>query len=195
MFTGIIEEMAEIVSLSENKLTLSRPDSFSDVAIGSSIAVAGVCLSAIDRTRDSMTFDVVGETLRKTTLGSLQPGARVNLERALPANGRFDGHIVQGHAEGVGEVTGVKQDGEWTLLTVTLPKDVLPYVVSKGSLAIDGVSLTIAEKGVQSCTVALIPHTMAHTTLGVLREGDAVNIETDILGRYIHSMASGNHEA
>lgn len=193
MFTGIIEEMAEVLSCAQNRLMLSRPVSFSDIAEGSSIAVAGVCLSVIDITKNSMVFDVVGETLRTTTLGSLLPGTRVNLERALPANGRFDGHMVQGHTEGVGTVRSLAKDGEWTVLTIALQEDMTPFVVPKGSLTIDGVSLTVAKREGDTCSVALIPYTLEHTTLGMLQRGDVVNIETDILGRYIHSISLENH--
>jgi riboflavin synthase len=190
MFTGIVEEMAKATGVSEGKLSLARPASFADISIGSSIAVEGVCLSIIELSPEAMSFDVIGETQNKTTLGSVREGDILNLERALKVSERFDGHIVQGHVEGVGEVSSVATDEQWTVFTVSLPENVSKFVVPKGSITLNGVSLTIAECDGSECSVALIPHTLKHTTLGGLREGDSVNIESDILGRYIHSIAS-----
>lgn len=190
MFTGIIEEMAKVTGVSEGKLSLTRPSSFTDVAIGSSIAVEGVCLSIIELSPETMSFDVIGETQNKTTLGSVKEGDMLNLERALKVSERFDGHIVQGHVEGVGELRRISTDEKWTVFTVSLPENVSQFVVPKGSITFNGVSLTVAECNEHECSTALIPHTLKHTTLGGLREGDRVNIESDILGRYIHSIAS-----
>lgn len=182
--------MTTVRAVSGNGLTLMRPASFTDVAVGSSIAVAGVCLSAVAVSDEEITFDVVEETKRRSTLGTLREGDRVNLERAMRADSRFDGHIVQGHTEGVGEVVSVERDGLWTVLAVRLPEESVPAVVSKGSIAFDGVSLTVVTMHDRECCVALIPHTCEHTTLGALKEGDRVNVETDILGRYICSLVS-----
>ena len=180
MFTGIIEATAQILGKETNGIVVARPTSFDDVKIGSSIAVAGVCLSVVQLASAAMRFDVVTETLARTTLGSLRVGDTVNLERSLPADGRFEGHVVQGHIEGVGRVVLQKH----SQLIVELPPELLPQVVAKGSVALNGVSLTIASIEQDRITLALIPHTLAHTTLGLLDKGDRINVETDILGRY-----------
>jgi len=190
MFTGIIEERAIVQESGDNRLTLSRPESFQDIAIGSSIAVAGVCLSVVALNDRSMTFDVIGETLQRSTLGTLRKGESVNLERAMRADDRFEGHMVQGHVEGTGEILSKEQNGTRTLLTIRLPEELIPTVVSKGSITLDGVSLTVASIQGSECSVALIPHTLEYTTLGELSQGDSVNIETDVLGRYVHSLLS-----
>ncbi len=186
MFTGIIEEKASVQRSGDGRLTLSRPESFTDITIGSSIAIAGVCLSVVELDDQSMTFDVVVETMNKSALGALQKGDCVNLERAMRADDRFEGHMVQGHVEGVGEVLSMERDE----LTIKLPGEIIPTVVSKGSITLDGVSLTVASVQGAECSVALIPHTLKSTTLGKLKQGDSVNIETDVLGRYVHSLVS-----
>ena len=181
VFTGIIEAQAAVVQKTDRQLAVERPPSFMDIAIGSSIAVSGVCLSVIQFGDTTMAFDVVPETWSRTKLGSLQAGDRVNLERAMPANGRFEGHIVQGHVEGTAEVIALS---DTHVLTLRLPSELILYVVPKGSIAIDGVSLTVATVDGDQCAIALIPHTLKQTTLGNLHIGDTVNVETDILGRY-----------
>ena len=175
----------------DSRLTLARPSSFTDVKLGSSIAVNGVCLTVVDLQSDSFAFDVVGETWRRTNLGDLLVGNAVNLERAMPANGRFEGHVVQGHVEGVATVKEWKDDGQWKQLVLELPDALLPYIVEKGSIALDGVSLTVAGLRGNEVTIALIPHTLKITSLGLRRPGDAINVETDILAHYIlqHSHA------
>ena len=193
MFTGIIETTATLLEKTDTGLTVERPASFADLKMGSSIAVAGVCLSVIELTAESMRFDVVGETWTKTTLGDRRVGDAVNLERSLPANGRFEGHIVQGHVEGTAVVEALRQEGQWTMLSVRLPADTVPLIVPKGSIAIDGVSLTIASLDGDLCTIALIPHTLAVTTLGTLKPGIHVNIETDVLGRYVRRLLDVEH--
>lgn len=190
MFTGIVETTAPILRKTDTSLVLERPTSFKDLTAGCSISVSGVCLSAVKFDEVSMHFDVVGETWARTNLGTKKEGDRVNVERALAANGRFEGHIVQGHVEGTAEVVGLTNDGQWTMLTVRLPADLLPSVVFKGSIAIDGVSLTVAALNGELCTIALIPHTLEVTTLGTLKAGDTVNIETDILAKYVASILS-----
>jgi len=189
MFTGIVEATAPILSRSAHAIAVSRPKAFGDSSLGSSICVSGICLTVKACDAQSLTFDTVPETLAKTTLGALNPGDRVNLERALSASGRFEGHIVQGHGEGTGEVTEIqpREDGSREV-TIEIPGELARHVVSKGSIAVDGVSLTAAE--MQDCIVriALIPHTLSSTTLGSLNVGDRVNIETDILGRSIEKL-------
>ena len=182
MFTGIIEATAAVLAHSNGKLELQRPQLFDDVSIGSSIAVSGVCLSIVKLDDATMTFDVIPETYSKTTLESLQQRDRVNLERAMKADARLDGHIVQGHVEGVGTVLEVDQTSGVTV-TIQLPDDLRSPVVAQGSIAIDGVSLTVASIEDGRCAIALIPHTLEHTTLGTLHVRDSVNVETDVLVR------------
>ncbi len=184
MFTGIIEATAKLLKIGQNEIILERPKSFDDIKIGSSIAVSGVCLSVIAFDDASMSFDVVSTTLQKTKLGSLAVGDSVNLERAMKADGRFEGHIVTGHCEGVGKIR-LGQTGGNMMLQVEIPADLKKYIVLHGSITIDGVALTVAEYSGNFLSVAIIPHTLEHSTLGALKPGDAVNIETDILGKYI----------
>ena len=191
MFTGIIEATAKVLQRGSSTrgsplgLTIERPKSFTDLKIGSSVCVAGVCLSVVKLTKTSMQFDVVPETLKKSRLGKLKKGERVNLERAMKAGERLDGHVVQGHVEGVGEVESGKWKVENARITFRFPLSVIHSVIPKGSIAIDGVSLTVASVVGEGVTIALIPHTMKNTTLGSLKKGDRVNVETDMLGRYL----------
>lgn len=188
MFTGIIEATASVLESANGRLILERPTMFDDITLGSSIAVSGVCLSIVEFDDRSMRFDVVNETMRKTKLGDLKMGDVVNVERSMKANGRFEGHIVQGHVEGTAIMKEMNAQHE---LTIELPADLIPFIIPKGSVTIDGVSLTVARIEGSLCTVALIPHTLAITTLGTLKPDDRINIETDILGRYVlsHSHA------
>ncbi len=189
MFTGIIEATAAILKTADSSLFIERPVSFDDLKIGSSIAISGVCLSVTWFDQLSMSFDVIPTTLRKTKLGSLKPGDRVNLERALPASGRFDGHIVLGHCEATGavleKIEKKEAGGDHWQLDIEIPEKLRKYIIPHGSIAIDGVSLTIAGANADAFSIALIPHTLEHTTIGRLAVGDKVNIETDILGRYV----------
>lgn len=180
--------MAEVAGKTKNTLLLFKPKTFSDLKIGMSICVSGACLSVTEYNDQILKFDVMEETWEKTKLGSLKQGDKVNLERALPVSGRFDGHIVQGHVEGVGEVIKMKNGKMQCEFTINIASGLAKYVVSKGSIAIDGVSLTVAELAGDCCRVALIPYTMENTTLGSLKAGERVNVETDILGRYFHAI-------
>lgn len=181
MFTGIVETTGKVLERTNRGIRIERPAAFTDLAIGGSISVAGVCLSLTGI--DPMTFDIVPETFARTTLGRVKAGDHVNLERSLSASGRFEGHVVQGHVEGVGTVVDVPTSDNAWCLTLAIPPPLLPCVIHKGSIAIDGVSLTVAAVTDDRCTVALIPHTLAITTLGHLRLGDGVNIETDVFLR------------
>lgn len=208
MFNGIIEATGEVLQGGNGKLSVRRPGMFRDIKRGSSISVAGVCLTVTEikgrKGRDgSMAFDVVPETLRKTKLGQLRKGDYVNLERAMKSSARLDGHIVQGHVEGVGIIVNMGQGTgdrgqrkkklshvpypvshvHFRTLAIQLPGDLVQNVVSKGSIAIDGVSLTVASKKKNTVTVALVPYTIQNTTLGKLQKGDVVNVETDFLTR------------
>lgn len=185
MFTGIVETTAKILTKSDSGLIVERPAMFDDIAIGSSISVGGICLSVVEFDDTSMRFDVVPETFAKTNLGGLMTGDYVNLERALRADGRFEGHVVQGHIEGTADVAEIRKQKTGAELLLSIPEDIMAFVIPKGSIAVDGVSLTVASVEGNGCTIALIPHTLERTTLGDLQQGDRVNIETDILGRTI----------
>jgi riboflavin synthase len=166
------------------------PGPITGIPIGGSIAVNGVCLTAVDAPQGQVAFDLVAETLDRSTLGGLQPGDPVNLERPMPANGRFDGHIVQGHVDGVGEIRGIEPVGEGKRMRVRVPDELARYLVEKGSVTIDGVSLTVAgiEGGVLE--VALIPHSLEVTTLGLRTVGEKVNLEIDVLAKYVEKLLS-----
>ena len=189
MFTGIVEAMGEVVAVETQpdgaRLHLRVPREFSDLAPGQSLAVNGVCLTVVALEDGVALFDLAAETLRRTTLGRLRPGASVNLERPLSAAGRFGGHFVQGHVDGVGTVTRVTPEGDGVWMEVNLPPGLSRYVAEKGSVALDGVSLTVAAVQDSRCAVALIPHTLAVTTLGRRDPGDPVNVEVDILAKYL----------
>jgi riboflavin synthase len=188
MFTGIIETTAKILEKTPDGLTLERPASFGDITIGASIAVAGTCLSVVGMDETMMAFDVVDETWNRTKLGGLKVGDSVNLERSMSATARFEGHIVQGHVEGVGTVLSNGDTDNGWMLAIEIPKDLLPAIIFKGSIAIDGVSLTVASIDDNVCSIALIPHTLQITTFGKLAPGDKVNIETDMFLRGLHHM-------
>lgn len=191
MFTGIVESTAKIFLNTKHGLTIARPKMFDDLKIGSSISVSGVCLSIVTFDDASISFDVIDETWKKTTLGNMKTGDYVNLERAVPAAGRFEGHVVQGHVQGTAEVADVKHrkdTSKGSEITLGIPDELGLLVIPKGSIAIDGVSLTVIDTAENNCTIGLIPHTLAHTTLGDLQAGDIVNIETDIFGRYVLSF-------
>lgn len=188
MFTGIIEAIGTVLENQQGKLTVSRPALFEKTAIGDSICVSGVCLTVVDLQLETMSFDVVPETLQKTTIGALKQNATVNLERALAADGRFQGHVVQGHVENHGEVQDVQRHESDVRVKIRLPDQLAKFVIPKGSITIDGVSLTVADRAGDTCTVALVPHTLDQTTLGALQKGDIVNLETDILIRALDWM-------
>ncbi len=193
MFTGIVEHAGQVVSLQPaGEKSLLRVD-LGPVAggcrAGDSISVAGVCLTLTGDPRDGVgSFEAVRETLSLTTLGALRPGSRVNLERALRVGDRLGGHFVQGHADGVGTVRGNGgPEGAW-VLGVAAPREVLRSLIGKGSVGVDGVSLTVATLDASGFTAALVPHTLANTTLGSLREGDRVNLEGDLLGKWVRRL-------
>ena len=189
MFTGLIERMGTVVRVESReggkRLVIAEPTIAPEAALGESIAINGACLTVAQRSRDTLQFDAGPETLAKTTLAQLGQGSRVNLERALQAGARLGGHFVQGHVDGVGHIgqrTGGKQ---WDLVWIAVPEDLTRLMVPKGSVAVDGVSLTVVDIEADRFSVALIPFTQQHTTLGTARVGQPVNIETDILGKYV----------
>lgn len=192
MFTGLVETVGTLVSFRPagmcTALSLRAPLFAGELVPGQSVAVCGACLTVTALEGEIFSVDVMPETLKKTKLRSLRPGARVNLERALRADGRLDGHIVTGHIDGVVPVREISRGRDGFLLTFTLEEETASLVVLRGSVAVDGVSLTVARLAGSSCTVGLIPATLEATTLGDLRPGDEVNIETDILGKYVRRL-------
>ena len=192
MFTGLIAALGTVERLAEGstscRLTVRAPRLLSGVKIGDSIAVNGVCLTVVHLRGDIFTADVMPETVRRTTLHLLQPGDRVNLEKALRPVDGLDGHIVQGHVEGVGVIQQIVPEGNARVYRIKAPGELLRYIVEKGSIAIDGISLTVTEADDSGFGVSLIPHTAKMTTLGYKSAGDAVNLETDILARYVEKM-------
>jgi len=191
MFTGIVEEIGTLEALTrlpggEARLLLRGPLAASDARLGDSIAVDGACLTVVDLTGDGgFAVEAVPETLRRTTLRNAAPGARVNLERALRADARLGGHIVQGHVDGVGVLRSRREGGRWLDLTFTMDPALAPLIAEKGAITVSGVSLTVTTAGPDSFGVSLIPQTLASTTLGNLAEGGLVNIEVDVLARYV----------
>ena len=199
MFTGLIEAMGTVRRLqpegSAVRLDIEAPAGMADdCRIGDSVAINGCCLTVVAIDGLCWSFEAGAETLSKTNLGRLSPGDSVNLERALPAGGRLGGHFVQGHVDGVGEVARIERDGEWTAIWFRVPVHLAAQMVPKGSITVDGVSLTLVNVERDRFSVALIPHTLAVTTLGIRRIGDAVNVETDILGKYVQKFLSQQRE-
>ncbi|MEV0648806.1 riboflavin synthase [Phytomonospora sp. NPDC050363] len=188
MFTGIVEELGEIVAVEPARLGIRGRDVASDAKHGDSIAVNGVCLTVTDVDGDVFGVDVMGETYARTALGALVPGDRVNLERAATMATRLGGHIVQGHVDGVGEILERRQEEGWETVHFRLPEGLAKYIVEKGSITIDGVSLTVVSIGGDEFTVGLIPTTLALTTLGVKTVGDPVHFEVDILAKHVEKL-------
>ena len=192
MFTGIVEELGTVVSISKgtksSKLTLQGDVIFEDMKLGDSIAVNGVCLTVTEKTANTFTVDVMAETLRRSSLGNLSKGGKVNMERAMAANGRFGGHIVSGHIDGTGTIESFVQEDNATWVTITTSGKILKYIIEKGSITIDGISLTVAYVDNRCFKVSLIPHTAANTTLLMKKAGDIVNLENDIIGKYVDKL-------
>jgi len=195
MFTGIVEELGRVRELRQDRITVSCRTVLGGTEVGSSIAVNGVCLTVVDRGRGHLGFDLSGETLRRTGLAGLSRGDSVNLERPVTLVTRLGGHLVQGHVDGVGDVVGIVTDpagGAW--LTIRPPVELLRYLVEKGSVSVDGVSLTVAELDGDGFSVALVPHTLAVTTLGTARVGGAVNLEVDVVAKYVERLLASMGE-
>ncbi|WP_295072986.1 riboflavin synthase [Ruminococcus sp.] len=192
MFTGIIEEIGTVSSVkqsgSSSFIEIQAKKVLEDVHIGDSIAVNGVCLTVTHFGGGVFRADVMNETLSRSSLGKLTSGSPVNLERAMAANGRFGGHIVSGHIDGTGTVTDIKNDGIAVWYTVSVAPELLHYIIEKGSIAIDGISLTVAKVTETSFSVSIIPHTAAQTILGSRKVGDIVNLENDIIGKYVEKL-------
>lgn len=192
MFTGIVEEMGRVVRILPAdegvRIEIDGPLVSDGLQVGDSAAVNGVCLTVVARTPTGFVSDVVKETLDRTNLGGLQAGEPVDLERPMSASGRFDGHIVQGHVDGLGRVERLIPEGEGVRMTVSTPTGLERYVVEKGSITVDGVSLTVAGLSENGFDVALIPHTLAVTVLGQRRPGDCVNLEVDVIAKYVERL-------
>jgi riboflavin synthase len=194
VFTGIIEELGTVESLTDQgdavRLTVRGPVVVADAALGDSISVSGVCLTVAARAHDTFTADVMRETLTRTSLGVLAPGASVNLERAVTAEKRLGGHIVQGHVDDTGTIVARTPSEHWEVVEISFPVRLAPYLVDKGSVTVDGVSLTVVtvddDRG--TFTVSLIPETLSRTTLGLKQQGDPVNLEVDVIAKYVERM-------
>ena len=188
MFTGIVEEVGVVAKISDNGMTVLATKVTEDLKLGDSIAVNGTCLTAVSFDRTEFSVDLSPETVRRTSLGRLSVGGPVNLERALLASDRMGGHIVQGHVDGTGRIMSTKRDGESIIFRIRVPKRLNRYIVEKGFVAVDGISLTVVKIGASSFTLAVIPYTLENTNLAALSVGDRVNLEADILAKYVKSL-------
>lgn len=191
MFTGIVEQVGVITDVQETpggRRLLLEGRGLDSTVVGASIAVNGVCLTAVEVHGACVSVDVIPETLSRTNLGEMSSGGSVNLERPMPADGRFDGHIVQGHVDGVGSISHIDRGPDGTVMTIRPSADLMPFIVEKGSITVDGVSLTVSGIGEAHFSAALIPHTLEVTTLGLRNAGDTVNLETDVLAKYVERL-------
>jgi riboflavin synthase len=195
MFTGIVSGLGTVTEVEETetgrRLHIEETTALADMAIGESVAVNGVCLTAVAVAPGAVRVEVVRESLERSNLGDLSGGGRVDLERPMAANGRFDGHIVQGHVDGVGVVSSIVQEGEAVRMRIELPERLARYVVEKGSITVDGVSLTVTAVGTELTTwfeIVLIPHTLEVTVLGLRGVGDRVNLEVDVIAKYVERL-------
>jgi len=195
MFTGIVEELGRVAAIQELpdnaiRITIEGPIVLSDANLGDSICVNGVCLTVAQQNGDQFTADVMSETINRTTIGDLLTGSQVNLERPVTLSTRLGGHLVQGHVDAVGEVSAREHSENWDVVTITPPKELLKYVVEKGSITIDGTSLTVSAVTDSNFSVSLIPATLQKTTLGVRQIGDRVNLEVDVLAKYVEKLVA-----
>jgi riboflavin synthase len=195
MFTGIVEELGRVAAIQELpdnaiRITIEGPIVLSDANLGDSICVNGVCLTVAEQTGDVFTADVMSETINRTTIGDLLVGSQVNLERPVTLSTRLGGHLVQGHVDAVGTVSAREHSENWDVVTITPPKELLKYVVEKGSITIDGTSLTVSAVTDSTFSVSLIPATLEKTTLGIRQIGDRVNLEVDVLAKYVEKLVA-----
>ena len=188
MFTGIVREVGTVVAFDGSRLVVEAPATAAGAGVGDSVAVAGTCLTVVDAADRRLSFDVVPETLSRTVLGAVERGSSVNVEPSLRVGDQLGGHVVQGHVDAVGRVRSVVPEGDGRRVWVDAPPTVVGYCIEKGSIAVDGVSLTVAAFDDDGFEVALIPHTLAVTTLGRLETGDAVNLEADVLGKVVERL-------
>lgn len=198
MFTGIIEELGTVMKLDQQgvsaKITIEADKVLEKTKLGDSIAVNGVCLTVTDLGKNSFCADVMAETLRRSSLGVLKKGSKVNLERAMAADGRFGGHMVSGHIDGTGEIAKISPEGTAVWYTIQAPQNILDGIVEKGSIAIDGISLTVADVSDRDFSVSIIPHTGANTTLSLKKQGNIVNLENDVVGKYVQKFLVNKQE-
>ncbi|WP_069173205.1 riboflavin synthase [Streptomyces griseus] len=196
MFTGIVEELGEVTAVEKlgdaSRFRLRGPVVTEGAKHGDSIAVNGVCLTVVDLGDHEFTADVMAETLKRSSLGALETGSRVNLERPMALGGRLGGHIVQGHVDGTGRILARTVSENWEIVKISLPAELTRYVVEKGSITVDGVSLTVVDAGPDHFTISLIPTTLALTTLGIKQPGDPVNLEVDVLAKYVERLLGPN---
>ena len=191
MFTGIVEELGTVGSIKSGVLIVDASLVLEDLDIKDSICVNGACLTVTELTGTGFQVDVVPETLRRTNLGELTSGSKVNLERSLQMGGRLGGHIVQGHVDGTGEISSITEDGDAYLYSFTVSPELSRYIVQKGFICVDGISLTVVDCADDEFTVTLIPYTREHTVLGTKSEGNKVNLEADIMAKYIEKLSNG----
>ncbi len=194
MFTGIVEEVGKIISASPTRLVIQATTTLEGLKLGDSINVNGACLTIVQVQNNAMAIDVVPETLRRTNLGNLSPGDPVDLERAMALGDRLGGHMVQGHIEGTARVASITPEGDSLIMRFTAPPEIMRYVVAKGFIAVDGISLTVVDCDASSFSISVIPYTREHTVLGSRKLGDPVNLETDIVARYVERLMKGEHE-
>ncbi len=190
MFTGIVEEVGSVVARQDYGLTIQANKVMDGMRLGDSMAVNGTCLTVVQFDGRQFRVDLAPETLRRTALGQLEVGSGVNLERPLAVNDRLGGHIVQGHVDAAGRVMSIKPEGDCVIFRIRSPKRFLPYIVEKGFIAVDGISLTVVSRGAASFTLSVIPYTLANTNLREKSEGHRVNLEVDILAKYVESLLS-----
>ena len=188
MFTGIVEEVGRVSGLHDYRFVINAENVLSDVKIGDSISVNGACLTVVEFDGRSFAVDLAPETLRRTSLGEAGPGSAVNLERALAASDRMGGHIVQGHVDGTGSITGLMPEADCYIMEIEAPDSLVPYIVEKGFIAVDGISLTVVQRTERRFTISVIPFTMQNTNLHEKSVGDRVNLEADILAKYVESL-------
>jgi riboflavin synthase len=195
MFTGLVEALGTVKALTATEngrlLVIAEPRIAPQLAVGESVAVNGACLTAVEKAQETFSFQVGPETLRCTNLGELAPGARVNLERAIAVGDRLGGHIVQGHIDGLGQIASRQRQGDWDLVWFCCPAELARQMVPKGSVAVDGISLTLVDVSATGFSVALIPHTLKETTLGFKEPPASVNLETDLLAKYVWKYLQG----
>jgi riboflavin synthase len=198
MFTGLVEELCKVKSITKGaksiRLTIEAGKICSDMKLGDSIAVNGICLTATDFIHNQFTADVMPETMQRTALSKLKIGDVVNLERALKMGDRLGGHIVSGHIDGIGTINNKEQNDNAIIININTSAEIIRYIIKKGSIAIDGISLTVVDVSTDWFTVSLIPHTATMTTLGFKTKGDLVNLETDVLGKYVEKMLNNTEE-
>jgi riboflavin synthase len=188
LFTGIVEEVGKVAELDPTRMQVRASRVMESQKLGDSISVNGACLTVVAFDETSFAVDLSPETLRRTSLGSLKPGSVVNLERPLAVSDRLGGHIVQGHVDATGTIASSEPEGDSTILRISSPKEMMPYIVEKGFIAVDGISLTVVKKDTSSFTLSIIPYTMENTNLKEKSPGDRVNLEADILAKYIESL-------